>query len=98
MMPDRIGTGTSTTSMARLSRRKPWMKRDGFSIPNCCMMSACTVGVAVAAIATTAQHGQVLPQHPVVGPEIVAPLRNAMRLVNRDQRQSAPGQHLRKAP
>ena len=37
-----------------------------------------------------------LPQHPVIRPEIVSPLRNAMRLVNRDQRQPLLGQHLRK--
>ncbi len=46
-------------------------------------------------IERTAQTGQILAQHAVVGTEVVAPLRDAMRLVDRDQRQLALGQHLR---
>ena len=62
-------------------------------------MSACTVGVAVAVSASTGaglQCGQILPQHPIVGPEVMPPLRNAMRLINRNQRRFALRQHLRK--
>ena len=35
-------------------------------------------------------------QHPVVRPKIVAPLRNTMRLVDRDQDRLALGQHFGK--
>ena len=49
----RSGMESSTTSMARLSRRKPWMNFAGLTIPNCSTMSACTVGVAVAVSAST---------------------------------------------
>jgi hypothetical protein len=65
-------------------------------------MSACTEGVAVAVSASTGAGPrlaarQILAQHPVVWPEVVPPLRNAMRLVDGDQRQLALGQHLAKA-
>ena len=40
------------------------------------------------------QPRQILPQHPVVRPEVVSPLRNAMRLIDGDQRQLPFGQHL----
>ena len=43
------------------------------------------------------QRRQVLAEHAVVGPEIVAPLRDAVRLVDGDQRRLALGQHLREA-
>ena len=43
------------------------------------------------------QRGQVLAEHPVIGTEVVAPLRDAMRLVNGDQRRLALGQHLAEA-
>ena len=43
------------------------------------------------------QRGQVLAQHPVIGAEVVAPLRDAMRLVDGDQRRLALGQHLAEA-
>ena len=43
------------------------------------------------------QGGQVLAEHAVVGPEIVAPLRNAVGLVDGDERGLALGQHLGKA-
>ena len=73
-------------------------------MPSCARMSACTVGVAVAVSAMTgarigsaAQAGQILAQHAVVGPEVMAPLRDAMRLINGDQRQFALGQHLGKS-
>ena len=42
-----------TTSMAMLSRRKPWMNCFGASRPSCCAMSSCTSGVAVAVSAMT---------------------------------------------
>ena len=75
----------------------------GLIIPSCARMSACTAGVAVAvsastgAVALAAQAGQMLAQHAVVGPEVVAPLRDAVRLVDGDQRQLALGQHLGEA-
>jgi len=43
------------------------------------------------------QRRKVLPQHAVIRPEVVAPLRNAVRLVNGDQRGLALGQHLGEA-
>ena len=44
---------TSTTSMARLSRRNPWMKRVAPGRPSCARMSSWTMGVAVAVRAMT---------------------------------------------
>ena len=44
-----------------------------------------------------AQQVQVLPEHAVVGTEIVAPLRDAVRLVDGDERGLALGEHLGKA-
>ena len=43
-----------------------------------------------------AQRRQIAAQQPVIGPEIVPPLRNAMRLIDRDQRRFPLRQHLRK--
>ena len=43
------------------------------------------------------QQRQPLAEQPVVGPEVVAPLRDAVRLVDRDERRRAPGQHLGEA-
>ncbi len=43
---------------------------------------------------TVAQPRQILPQHPVVGPEVMPPLRNAVRFVNCNQRGLALRQHL----
>ena len=43
------------------------------------------------------QHRQILPQHPVIRPEVVPPLRNAMRLIDSDQGQLPLGQHLHKS-
>ena len=43
------------------------------------------------------QAGHVLAQAAVIRPEIVPPLRNAVRLVDDDQRNRPLGQHLRKA-
>ena len=75
-------------------------------------MSACTAGVAVAVSASTgapfrspfpdpclpsAQRRQPLPQHPVIRPEVMPPLRNAVRLINGNQRQRPLRQHLRKS-
>ena len=63
-------------------------------------MSAWTLGVAVAVSASTGagrERGQVLAQHPVVGAEVVSPLRDAMRFVDGDQRRLALGQHLAEA-
>ena len=44
-----------------------------------------------------AQRGQILAEHAIVGTEIVAPLRNAMRLIDGDQARLALRQHLRKS-
>ena len=44
-----------------------------------------------------AQGLQVLPEHPVVGPEIMAPLRDAVGFVDGDQTRLALRKHLRKA-
>ena len=63
-------------------------------------MSSCTRGVAVAVSAITGAGrscGQALAEHAVVGPEVVAPLRDAVRLVDRDERRLAPGEHLGEA-
>src|ERR1700721_2386795 len=49
----RRGLESSTTSMARLWRRKPWMKSSGCASLSWGMMSFCTVGVAVAVRAMT---------------------------------------------
>jgi len=46
---------------------------------------------------TVAQCGNVLPDHAVVGTEIVAPLRNAVGFVDGDEGRWALGQHLWKA-
>ena len=43
----------STTSIAMLARRKPWMNRAARTSPNCSAMSSCTSGVAVAVSAIT---------------------------------------------
>ena len=43
------------------------------------------------------QRWQVLPDHPVVRPEVVSPLRDAVCLVDGDQRGLALGQHLAEA-
>ena len=43
------------------------------------------------------QAGHVLAQAAVIGPEIVPPLRNAVRLIHHDQRNLPLGEHLRKA-
>ena len=44
-----------------------------------------------------AQHRQPLAEHPVIGPEVVTPLRDAMGLVDRDEHGFAPGEHLGEA-
>ena len=49
------------------------------------------------ACGTVAQSGKVLADHAVVGAEIVAPLRDAMGLVDGDERGRTLGEHLRKA-
>ena len=90
----------STTSIAMLARRKPWMNRAGRTSPNCSAMSSCTIGVAVAVSAMTGagrSRRQVLAEHAVVRPEIVPPLGNAVRLVDGDQRRLALRQHLGEA-
>ena len=43
------------------------------------------------------QQGQAAAQQPVVGPEVVAPFRDAVGLVHRQERGGAPGQGLREA-
>ena len=48
-------------------------------------------------IMRAAQRWQMLAEHAVIGPEVVAPLRDAMRLVNSDERELALGKHLNKA-
>ena len=63
-------------------------------------MSSCTSGVAVAVSAITGagrSSGQALAEHAVVGAEVVPPLRDAVRLVDGDQRGLALGEHLREA-
>ena len=67
-------------------------------------MSACTDGRGCCCqsdhrrgLIAAAQRRQILAQHPIVGPEVVTPLRNAMRLINSDQRQPAFGEHLCKS-
>ena len=44
------------------------------------------------------QRRQMLPDVPVIRPEIVAPCRYAMRLIDRDQARLSFGEHLREAP
>ena len=69
--------------------------------PVACAMSFCTSGVAVAVSAITGagrKRRQMLADGAVVGPEIVTPLRNAVRLVDRDQARLALRQHLREPP
>ena len=80
------------------------MNLTGLTIPSCARMSACTRGRGRRrqrqhrrGIRRVAQRRQILAQHPVIGPEVVAPLRDAMRLVDGDQRQLALGQHLGKS-
>ena len=63
-------------------------------------MSSCTSGVAVAVRAMTGagrSSGQPLAEHAVVRPEVVAPLRDAVRLVDGDQGGRALGEHLGEA-
>ena len=63
-------------------------------------MSSCTSGVAVAVSAMTGagrSGWQVLAEHAVVRPEIVAPLRNAVRFVDGDEGGLALRQHFGKA-
>ena len=43
------------------------------------------------------QQRQALAEHAVIRPEVVSPLRDAVRLVDRDQRRCALGEHLGKA-
>jgi hypothetical protein len=43
------------------------------------------------------EQGKPLAEHPVIGPEIVPPLRDTVSLVDGDERGSALGQHLGKA-
>ena len=49
------------------------------------------------AIGAVAQRGQILSEHAVVGAKIVTPLRDAVRLVNGDERGRTLGEHLRKS-
>ncbi len=44
-----------------------------------------------------AKEGEALAEHPVVGAEVMAPLRNAVRFVDRDEGRLSPREHLRKA-
>ena len=48
-------------------------------------------------IAGAAQPWQVLAEHAVVGPEVMTPLRNAVRFVDGNQSKLPLGQHLNKA-
>ncbi len=87
----------STTSIAMFSRRKPWMNR-----------RAAGHAELVADVALHerrrrggqgddrggAQHRQPLAEHAVVRAEIVAPLRDAVRLVDRDEHRLAPREEL----
>ena len=62
-------------------------------------MSACTAGRGRGRQRQDGrrpQRRQVLAQHPVVGAEVVTPLRDAMRFVDGDERRLALGQHLGK--
>ena len=90
---------TSTTSMAMLSRRKPWMKRSGFGSPSCSRCRPAPAAWPSRSARSPARDAtrQILAEHPVVGPEIVSPLRDAVRFVDGDQRRLALRQHLRKA-
>ena len=42
------------------------------------------------------QHGEIAAEQPVIGPEIVAPLRNAMRFIDGDEGRFALREHLGK--
>ena len=44
-----------------------------------------------------AQARQILAKHPIVGAKVVAPLRNAVRFIDGDQRWFSLGQHFGKA-
>ena len=96
----RSGTGISTTSMARLVRRKPWVKTAGLVRRSWATMSRWTMGVAVAvrAMMGAGRRGrEVIAQGAVVGAKVVPPLRDAMRFVDGDQRGRTAGEHLREA-
>ncbi len=76
------------------------MNLAGLTIPNCVE----NVGLNVwrgrgrqRQYRSRTQRRQVLAQHPVIGTEVVAPLRDAMRFVDGDQGRLALGQHLAKA-
>ena len=72
------------------------MKRAARARPNCSTMSFCTTGVAVAVSAMTGagrSAADVLAEHPVVGAKIVSPLRDAVRLVDSDERGLTLGEH-----
>ena len=80
------------------SRRKPWIERSGI------LEAELIADVALHARRRRggeadhrrrAQQGQALAEHAVFGSEVVAPLGDAVRLVDGDQRRLALGQHLR---
>ena len=94
------GFESSTTSMARLSRRKPWMKRAGCWRLSWVAMSFWTVrsgGGGEGDDGGGAEGGKVFAEGAVVGAEIVAPGGDAVGFVDGDERRLAAGEHLREA-
>ena len=93
----RRGLESSTTSMARLWRRKPWMKRSGLVSLSCVMMSRWTVGVAVAVRAMTGagrRAGEEVAEGAVIGAKVMAPGGDAVGLVDGDEGRLASSEHL----
>ena len=104
MARGRSGVESSTTSMARLCRRKPWMKRAGLDhaeLGEDVGLDGWRCGGGEGedghAAGTVAKRGQVLADHAVVGTKVVTPLRDAVGLVDGDERGRALGEHLREA-
>ena len=84
-----------------LGRSNPATISPSSGMPSCARMSARVRASAVAVSAsrgTPAKRIEQRPQLAIVGAEIVAPFADAMRLVDREQRQSAPAEQAAETP
>ena len=89
------GPSSAITSNERLGRSKPARITYGSRSPSRTLISSATCSVAVAVQAITVGRAEPLdhPAQPqVVGPEVVAPLRHAVGLVDGEQTDLAPRQ------
>ncbi len=96
----RRGLDISTTSIWRLSRRKPWMKSLGLlelKLGDDVLLDGGGRGRGEGDDGCGPERWEIIAQRSVIGAEVMAPGGDAVRLVDGDERGLAFGEHLGKA-